>query len=325
MEPQTASNLEADPRVAHFLTYMQHEHNASAHTLGAYRIDLQQFARFTWGETAPPPHPWNTVDRYAARRFLAGFQKVGRAPTTTNRKLAALRTFYKFLIREGYAERNPFAGLHGLKRPQRLPNVLSENDVVRLLEAPVRVAETEGQRRHTQPNPNRMLLAWRDTAILEVLYSTGARIAELVGVRRDDLDLLSGVVKVRGKGKKERWCPLGRPACAAVQRWLEARRSQQADGERADAPLFTNRRGGRLTPRSIQRLLKRYLSAAGLPTDLSPHALRHSFATHLLDRGADLRSVQELLGHASLSTTQIYTHVTLERLKRIYEETHPRA
>ncbi|MDI6775098.1 MAG: tyrosine recombinase XerC [Verrucomicrobiota bacterium] len=319
-------DIAADSCVAHFLTHIESERNASPHTVAGYRSDLQQFARFTWGEAGRPPYPWSDLDRYAARRFLAEFQKLGRAPTTTGRKLAALRSFYKFLIREERVERNPFAGLRAPKRARLLPEVLSENEVIRLLEAPGKDAAAKRKARRGMGNAEAAYLAKRDAAILEMLYSTGARVSEVAGLRHDDTDLLSGIVKVRGKGKKERLCPLGGPACAALSEMIEAKTRRWPEEKRqGNMPLLTNRRGGPLTTRSIQRLFKQYLAVAGLNAEMSPHALRHSFATHMLDRGADLRSVQELLGHASLSTTQIYTHVTVERLKRVYEEAHPRA
>ena len=322
-----------DPSVAQFVRYLTTERNASPHTVSHYLRDLEQFARLTWGETAAPPYAWREPDRYAARRFLASFQKSGRAPATTSRKMSSLRSFYRFLVREEIVSQNPFTGLPVLKRPRRLPRVLTVAEVGRLLEAPRRApVEAPGaQAGRRKPRPVDPL--WqeyaraRDTAILEVLYSTGMRLGELVGLVDDRVDLLSGVVQVMGKGKKERLCLLGRPATKALQAAMEQRATVwSAMGRRGRPPaVFLNRHGGRLSARSVERLMKRYLGLAGLRTDLSPHSLRHSFATHLLDAGADLRSVQEFLGHASLSTTQIYTHVSVERLKEVYERSHPRA
>jgi len=317
----------ADPAVAHFVRYLTHERNASRHTLEAYALDIAQFAAFTWGDAARPPFAWAGADRFAARRFLVEFQKAGMEPSTTGRKLASLRSFYRFLEREDYVEQNPFAGLRAPRRPRRLPGILTKEEAVRLIEAPERIARREAARGDRPPETGREYALLRDRAILETLYSTGARVAEIAALREGDVDLLASVVKVRGKGKKERICPLGAPAFRALREVLrKADEIWPAGGGRREArPVFRNLRGGAITARSFERGMKAYLAEAGLDAGLSPHALRHSFATHMLDAGADLRSVQELLGHASLSTTQIYTHVTVERLKRVYEEAHPRA
>jgi integrase/recombinase XerC len=290
-----------------------------------YLADLAQFASFTWGAESRPPVRWDRADRFAARRFLVEFQKSGRQAVTTARKLSSLRSFYKFLEREEYADQNPFAGLRAPRRPRKLPDVLTREETARLLEAPERALKRES--RDGAPDPKREYCMLRDRAILEVLYSTGARVSEITGAVEENVDLLAGVIKVRGKGKKERMCLLGGPAFRALR---DAMRKSDAlwpaaGAGRKQRPLFFNLKGGRLTPRSVERAMKGYLAEAGLNPNLSPHALRHSFATHMLDAGADLRSVQELLGHSSLSTTQIYTHVTVERLKRVYEEAHPRA
>jgi len=312
-----------DPSVDQFLLYLEHERNASRHTRMNYAIDLRQFAALVWGEKSKPPYRWGEVDRFAARRFLAGLQKAGRSHATIGRKLSALRSFYRFLEREDRLEQNPFAGVRAPKRPRKLPSVLSVAEISRLLEAPTRAlreTETKGGR-----DAFARYAAVRDRAILEVMYSTGARVSEVAGITEGRLDLLSGVVTVRGKGKKERLCPLGRPACLALRELLNANEARWGGGNRYARPLFRNVAGDAITTRSIERQLKRYLAAADLQSRVTPHALRHSFATHLLDAGADLRSVQELLGHASLSTTQIYTHVSVERMKKVYEEAHPRA
>jgi len=324
---ETPSNpLAEDPAVAQFLHYLRDERNASPHTLQNYARDISQFARLTWADPARRAYPWAEADRFAARRFLAGLQKGGSQPTTTARKLAALRSFYRFLQREERVELNPFAGLRPPKRARRLPTALSVEEVRRLLEAPARLGQRAARDRRLPPAV-REYLTLRDTALLETLYSTGARVSEVAGLSEADVDFLSGVAKVRGKGKKERLCPLGRPACRALRAALrQAAALWPAAGPSSrGARVFRNAQGGPLTTRSVERLLKVYLAEAGLNVNVSPHALRHSFATHLLDAGADLRSVQELLGHASLSTTQIYTHVTVERLKKVYEDAHPRA
>ncbi len=221
---------------------------------------------------------------------------------------------------------NPFSGLQQPRASRHLPHILSKGEMLRLLEAPARLRAAARTKERKGPTRFADYAALRDTAILELLYSTGMRIAELCGLTDARLDLISGTALVRGKGKKERFCPIGRPAVLALQGALEARDSWLATlGVERTTALFVNQRGGRLTPRSVERKLKTYLAEAQLDPGITPHVLRHSFATHLLDAGADLRSVQELLGHASLSTTQIYTHVSVERLKEEYGKAHPRA
>ncbi|MBM4152240.1 MAG: tyrosine recombinase XerC [Kiritimatiellaceae bacterium] len=312
-----------DPCVEHFVKYLQGEKNASEHTVSNYLIDIRQFVELIWGEEAKPPYNWKEADRLSARKFLVFFQKLELEPTTTSRKLSALRSFYKFMVREEYVALNPFSGLHLPKKGNYLPTVLSMKEVEQLLAAPEAMAAAS-----TSSSIFQSYMPVRDTAILELLYSTGMRIGELVSLTEARVDILSGIVSVLGKGKKERLCPLGRPAEKALQKAL-AMRSEvwnslgvSGSGKRA---LFLNKFGGPITVRSIERMLKTYVGYCGLKPTISPHALRHSFATHLLDNGADLRSVQELLGHASLSTTQIYTHVSVEKLKRVYQEAHPRA
>ena len=315
-------DITQEPCVAHFLAYLEHERNASAHTLSNYARDINQFATQVWGGDASSPLAWKEPDRFAARGFLVETQKSGSKATTTARKLASLRSFYRFLEREGYVEHNPFSGLRAPKRDSSLPEIFSIKEVNRLLEAPAAVYEREQADGETSADKQYGML--RDTALLEVLYSSGARVSEIAGLRESDVDLLSGSVSVKGKGKKERLCPLGNPAGVAVQKMLEAGHLLFGKSGRRQ-PVFLNLRGGCLSTRSIERLMKKYLQAANLDHRFSPHALRHTFATHMLDAGADLRSVQELLGHASLSTTQIYTHVSVERLKKVYSDTHPRA
>lgn len=302
-----------------FQQYLLSERNASPHTLSGYLGDLSQFAASAW-PGAHPPFDWNRADRMTARTFAAGFLKNGYEPTTTRRKLASLRTFYRFLERDGIVARNPFAGLRGPRLPRRLPTMLPREAVERLLNAPLDALSAA-----QSPGLTACYAARRDTAILELLYSTGARVGEVAILRRQDVDLRQSVVRVLGKGRKERLCALGRPALQALENCLDLADQLWPSAAGLDAPLFQNLRGGMLSARSIERHFKRWLIQADLPADLSPHALRHSFATHLLDAGADLRSVQELLGHASLSTTQIYTHVSVERLKTAYRQAHPRA
>ena len=341
----SASVIKDDPCVRHFVRYLEGERNASGHTISSYLIDLLQFVRTQWGAEAKPPYAWPDVDKFSARKFIVHCQKQEAVATTVNRKLSSLRSFFKFLNREEYVAQNPFAGIISPKRGKPLPKVLTLQEVTRLLEAPRQMAAevyppkaapkaTRAPAESSAPAgaPDAAKRVWldyaasRDTAILEILYSTGMRVSELAGMNESDIDMLAGVVKVRGKGNKERLCLLGKPAVRAMQIALEKRSMLAGVFKRAGPPpVFVGHTGGRLTTRSIERLMKRYLVRANLDPHMSPHALRHSFATHMLDAGADLRSVQELLGHASLSTTQIYTHVTVERLKQVYNEAHPRA
>ncbi len=315
-----------DRCIAEFLQYLDNERNASPHTTANYRMDVRQFADFTWGVDSKPPFAWSEVDRFAARRFLVELQKSGCEPSTTGRKLSSLKSFYRFLERESVVSQSPFAGISAPRRSRKLPEILSVGEVEKLLSAPARVA-ARLRREEGTLDPLREYAVLRDTALLEVLYSTGGRVSEIVGLEEGHVDLLSGIVRVRGKGKKERLCPLGRPACNAI-RAMQATEHVLRSERRSrmeSRPVFLNLKGGRLTSRSVERMMKKYLLEAGLNPELTPHTLRHSFATHMLDAGADLRSVQELLGHASLSTTQIYTHISVERLKKVYQEAHPRA
>lgn len=316
-----------DPAVDHFLKYLRGERDASKHTLSNYLLDIRQFAHQVWGDDAAPPYAWKEADRFAGRRFLVEFQKAGSSPATTSRKLSSLRSFYKFLLREGLVDVNPFSGLLLPKKAQRLPMFLSVTEVNRLLDAPEAYWNREKGRLEARLRDWAEYAWQRDVAILETLYSTGMRVSELAGLTEDRIDFLSGVITAHGKGKKVRLCPLGNPASRALRRALTAREpAWSAMGQSGNPPvLFLNKNGGALTTRSMERVMKKYVVEAGLDPALSPHALRHSFATHLLDAGADLRCVQELLGHASLSTTQIYTHVSVDRLKKVYEEAHPRA
>jgi len=315
-----------DPGIEYFLAYLEGEKNASDHTIQNYLQDILQFCEIIWGDDLTPPYPWDQVDRFMARKFLVYFQEYERSPATISRKLSALRSFFRFLLREERVEQNPFSGINLPKKGKYLPEILSQEEVLVLLEAPARYFEDQ-----RSENPRRRLwqkyMAARDTAILEMLYSTGMRINELVSLPEERVDLLSGVVRVRGKGKKERLCPLGNPAIKALQENLDLRENVWLLGgvKKARSPLFLNQKGGGLSVRSVERMMKKYVLFCGLNATLSPHSLRHSFATHLLDAGADLRSVQELLGHESLSTTQIYTHISIERLKDVYRRAHPLA
>lgn len=315
-----AVDVMGDPWVKHFVKYLEAEKDASRHTLENYVRDIAQFVSGQWPEDSPP-YAWAGVTRIEARAFLVHFQTTGCKPATTSRKLSSLRSFYKFLLREGQLEKNPFVGLPTPKKEKNLPHILSIEEAGKLLQAPWEIRNTDGR----GPDPFRDYIAARDTAVLEVLYSTGIRISELTTLDRNRIDLIGGAVKVLGKGKKERLCPLGGPAIRALQDVIDRAPSFMATiGEfRKPDGIFLNKHGNPITNRSIQRMMKQMLLQVGLDPDLSPHALRHSFATHLLDAGADLRSVQELLGHSSLSTTQIYTHVSIERMKDVYRKAHP--
>ena len=324
---KTKVNVGSDPCVQHFVRYLEGERNASKHTVSSYILDIAQFARIIWGDEAKPPFKWGQTDRFSGRKFLVEFQKSGKEATTTGRKLSSLKSFYRFLEREDYVEQNPFGGLRAPKRARRLPKILSVSEVVKLLDSPACILKKTIKAEHREADKYELYAAARDTTILEVLYSSGARVSEAAGLNVADMDMLSGIAKVRGKGKKERMCPLGNPACKAVRTLIQmAEELWPPQGVKKNLrPVFYNLHGERLTTRSIERMMKKCLIEAGFNPSITPHTLRHSFATHMLDAGADLRSVQELLGHASLSTTQIYTHVSVERLKKTYDEAHPRA
>ena len=311
-----------DPDVTRFKRYLESECNASDHTVTAYLQDLGQFAERLWPrETHPdPPFPWRAVTREQARMFLSAYHQNGVEPASTRRKLASLRSFFTFLMECNVVAVNPFAGLRGPKLPKSLPQILSLNEVERLLAAPLR--SLDGKQ---APSLETVYGATRDSAIFEVLYSTGCRISEIAGLTWRAANLDTGIVRVTGKGNKERLCVLGAPARRILQELRRLSGTLWDFGAADDTPLFLNLQGSALSTRSMERQMKVWLAAAGLPQDLTPHKLRHSFATHLLDAGADLRSVQEMLGHSSLSTTQIYTHVSIQRLKDEYQKAHPRA
>lgn len=282
------------------MNYLDVEKNYSAHTLRAYGADLGELAAFI-GQKAP-----EAVDHLDIRKFLARLKEGNCSKRTTVRKLSAVRSFFKFLLREGLVKSNPADGMFTPKLDKRLPEYLDVEKTEKLVNSPYGDA----------------LMKMRDRALLEVLYSTGIRVSELVGLNLDDVDLISGVAKVRGKGKKERLALLGKQAQRALRGYLEKKEGKY--NVRSGA-IFMNKNGTRLTDRSVRRILDKYVAESGIDRKISPHAIRHSFATHLLDRGADLRSVQELLGHKNISTTQIYTHLGTKRIKEIYDKAHPRA
>jgi len=305
-----------DPALSGFERYLLAERNAADNTRTGYLIDLTQLAVFRWGKTCEPPYAWKTFTEADARKFLMELSRSGEAATSVRRKLSAARGFFRYLQREGLVNGNPFAALKGPRLAKRLPKVLSVEEVTRFLAQPMKALAEGRQDEHA---------SLRDTAFFESLYSTGCRIHELTVVTWESLDLRRGTLIVTGKGSKDRLVILGRPACDALQRLRECRETQQPGSTVGPRPVFVSDRGEEMSPRFAQRRMKRYLADAGLSLDLTPHKFRHSFATHLLDAGADLRSVQEMLGHASLSTTQIYTHVSVERLRDAYAKAHPRA
>jgi integrase/recombinase XerC len=296
-----------DPLVESFLGYLRVERNASPLTVRNYAAELAAFSAWHDGKMKAAPD-WLRLEPFVGRAYLVHLSERQLERATIHLKMSAIRSFCRWLVRTGQSKANPWLGLSVPRKARRLPRFLTIDQVNALLEAPLK-----------DTDPAHAVSVWRDKAILEVLYSAGLRVHELVQLNGEQIDLLGEIVRVRGKGKKERLAPLGGPAVDALREYLQRR------GGEPRGPVFMNRFGKRLTARSVQRLLKRHLLAAGLDPGLTPHKLRHSFATHMLDAGADLRSVQELLGHASLSTTQIYTHVTAERLKKVYERAHPRA
>ncbi|MFO0847751.1 MAG: tyrosine recombinase XerC [Gemmataceae bacterium] len=294
--------------LADFLTHLGVEKNSSAHTVKSYREDLSQalgFLRDHLKKGSTEPRDWNTR---TLRAFVAWLHEQGYAKTTVNRRLAAVRTFGKFLCRQGVLAANPATALRGPRPDKPLPHFLTTDAVRKLLDAP-------------PADP----LGHRDRAILETLYSAGLRVSELVGLDLLDVDLGDGVAVVRGKGKKERLVVLGEPAKQALTVWLADRQTMLREQKQETTAVFVNRNGTRLTTRSVGRLLAKHLKVAHLDPRTTPHTLRHSFATHMLDAGADIRGVQELLGHRSLATTQIYTHITTQRLQQSYHKAHPRA
>ncbi|HEY4329886.1 MAG TPA: site-specific tyrosine recombinase/integron integrase [Phycisphaerae bacterium] len=336
------------PRVLQFLNYLQFERHFSAYTSRCYGADLRQFCQFLLGipaeimpddiiegagalaggtavqtaviEQLPkvdttPEHAETLLLNSSAddvRNYLQFMRENNYSKATMARKLATLRSFFKFINRRSVTANNPMITIRTPKQEKRLPKFMSEEQMVKLLQTP----------RDTD------ILGARDKAMLECMYSTGIRVSELVGLNIEDVDFTGLVIRVRGKGRKERLAPMGQTAIAAIQKYIAMRGGivkDAAGGISAAAALFVNKHGQRLSTRSVRRKLDKYLIEAGLDPDISPHTLRHSFATHMLNHGADLRSVQELLGHQSLSTTQVYTHLSTSRVKQVYDAAHPRA
>jgi len=291
--------------IGEFIEHLQYAKDYSDETLRAYGQDLEEFLHFAKEDGKG----LRQVDILSIRKYLAHLYERGLSKSSIGRKLASLRSFFRFAVTKGYLKHNPALSIRTPKREKKLPRFLSEEETVRLIEA---------------PDPA-TLPGIRDRAILELLYSTGMRVSELVGLNDSDFHLLADSVIVRGKGKKERMLPVGSYASSALNRWQEVKKELRKRPHFDDKALFLNLRGTRLSSRSVRRILRKCLLKTGLGRKVTPHTLRHTFATHLLDRGADLRSVQELLGHANLSTTQIYTHITTRRLKESYDRAHPRA
>ena len=299
-----------------FMTYLEIERNFSPRTLISYRGDLRQFTSFLSRGSQGHPRRRSTpdaIDYLTIREFLAYLQESGISRRTAARKLATLRSFFRFLCREGYSTSDPTVGLRTPRLEKRLPQFLDLNQVTRLMEAPL----------------GKGVLGLRDRAILETLYSTGMRVSELVSLNASQIDFIGGNLKVRGKGRKERLIPIGKKALEALGRYLDERPELflkgKKDIDRDEKALFLNNWGGRLAARSVIQMVKKSVKKVSSQLNVSPHTLRHTFATHLLNAGADLRAVQELLGHVNLSTTQIYTQVTTQRLKTVYNKAHPRA
>jgi integrase/recombinase XerC len=328
---------EGSATVEQFLNYLRFEKRFSEHTAKCYGADLAQFSEFLLKasdtETSPGEDPPVTpqdggtatavavqtdqmvdqlllaTDVNEARSYLTFLNERAYSKATIARKLATLRSFYKYLVKSGQCSSNPLTAIRTPKQEKKLPRFLEYAEVKRLLETP----------------PVDVWLGARDRAILETLYSTGIRVSELVALNMDDVDFLGEILHIRGKGKKERITPISSSALQAIQRYMEFRNKRAQNNAHFDMRvLFVNKHGHRLSTRSVRRKMDKYLKMAGLDPAISPHTLRHSFATHMLNNGADLRSVQELLGHQSLSTTQIYTHLTTRKLNEVYDNAHPR-
>lgn len=291
-----------DPKIQDFLRYLGEVKRYSPHTLASYSRDLGAFRAYVVGLEL---ETWAEVASHHVRRFMTEHHRLGLSPKSLQRRLSAIRSFYRFLLRAGAVGHNPAADLRAPRGRRRLPGALDVDQMSRLLEIEI-------------DSP----LALRDAAIMELMYSSGLRLAETVACDLQDLDLRDGMLRVLGKGKKARDVPVGRLARLALERWLQERPQLARPGEPA---LFVNRRGGRLSGRGVQQRLRHWARLQAVGRHVHPHMLRHSFATHLLESSGDLRAVQELLGHADISTTQIYTHLDFQHLAKIYDGAHPRA
>ena len=301
--------------VEQFLEHLRYERNVSVHTLRNYRIDLEQFLAHLAGPESNKKRATPSVeeiDHLTIREWLASLHSAQKSKSSIARKLAALRTFFQFLVREGLLELNPAKLVSTPRQEKKLPNHLSVEEAVRFIESP-----------DTQTD-----LGKRDRAMLELMYATGVRVAELTTMNLGDIDFRSQLIRVTGKRRKQRVVPFGDPAGDALRSYLKIREKflfNAPVSTRDEEALFLNYQGTRITTRSVGRMVDKYIRLCAGMHNISPHALRHSFATHLLDSGADLRDIQELLGHARLSTTQVYTHVSMEKLIEVYDKAHPKA
>ena len=298
--------------IEQFLEHLRYERNVSAHTLRNYSSDLEQFTHFLAPDRKTKLPDVSEIDHLTIREWMASLHSDQKKKSSIARKLAALRTFFQFLVREGVLELNPAKLVSTPKLEKKLPNHLSIEEAIRFIETPD--VETD--------------LGKRDRAMLELMYATGVRVAELTTLNVGDVDFQNQLIRVTGKRRKQRIVPFGDPAGEAIRNYLGVREKflfQAPVSKRDGAALFLNYQGTRITTRSVGRMVEKYIRICAGMHNISPHALRHSFATHLLDSGADLRDIQELLGHARLSTTQIYTHVSMEKLIEVYDKAHPKA
>ncbi len=291
-----------------FFRYLRVEKNASPHTIASYRTDIDRFFAFAAAKLGMDEVPLAAVTPILIRAYLACLKDEDYARRSIARKMAALRSFFRHLCREAVVAENPFTTVRTPKLEKRLPVFLDPGEITAILDLPKNDS-----------------LGRRDAAVLELLYATGIRVSELAGLTVRDVDLAEAYALVYGKGSKERVVPVGRKALAALKLYLDLARPRLTDGAAAHDRLFVNSKGGPLTDRSVRRIVDKYVAALAIAKNVSPHTIRHTFATHLLNNGADLRTVQELLGHVNLSTTQLYTHVTKDRVKAVYQQAHPRA
>jgi integrase/recombinase XerC len=304
-KPESAINPQIEKGIRKFLESLRGERNASAHTLRAYGNELARFAEYLGPELR-----WKDVDHVTIRGFLSDLHSRGLSKVSVARALAAVRSLYKWLAREGVVQQNPAKLVATPRLPKKLPRVPTMEEMNGLLNSEMHESASFPE---------------RDRAIFELLYGCGLRNSELVGIDLSDIDEGNGLILVRGKGKKQRYVPLEGAAAEALQRYREARQSLLNMAGKSTRRLFINQRGGPLTTRSVGRIVKQIAVAKGLPSDVHPHTLRHAFGTHMLSEGADLRAIQELLGHERLSTTQKYTHLSIGQVMEVYDKTHPRA
>lgn len=293
--------------IENFSEYLKHERRASLHTVKNYMVDLKQFLEFLEKKVgdAVGGVDLSKIDSMIVREYV-GSMHGNKSSTSVARKLSSIRSFFEFCLKKDFVKNNPAKEVASPKIPKRIPKFLTVDEIVALLKLP------DGE----------AILGSRDKAILELLYASGLRVSELVGLQLTDLDLKEGVVKVLGKGRKERLVPVGEKACDALKKYLELRPTLVKDD---DQSFFVNKHGKRISVRSVERMLNKYLKLSGINKTVTPHVLRHTFATHLLNAGADMRGIQELLGHSSLSTTQKYTHISLEKMMEVYDKAHPKA